>query len=348
MKLLIGGKSRNIYMRKDGSAYYKSGGENVDVSYMFKKNGGGLKKQYIGEVQDNLGKVERTKRLKRKNKLFLGGTITFGAITVDSQKFKKDGGSFFELSDFTGDAGQENFTKFESACDEMIKLCQIYMNYIHERFNNIDNDEKHVSELKLPIYPNRDLTKLQVLNIIDAAFLLDNVYELAGNKSKVIKITNESSNFNASVFLNKMKTKNERAKIIENKEAKSVRFEYYDMKEKKIITGSIYECYPNQLFYYSQIIYSLCNYIGTLETGINENIIVFIKHVYESLFEKANIGETQEKTQTAAETQTELAQPGQQAAASTAAPAPPGQQAAASPAGVLLQTPTPSATPSSP
>ena len=47
MKLLIGGKSRNIYMRKDGSAYYKSGGQQVDVTYMFKKNGGGLKKQYI-------------------------------------------------------------------------------------------------------------------------------------------------------------------------------------------------------------------------------------------------------------------------------------------------------------
>ena len=39
MKLLIGGKSRSIYMRKGGSAYYKSGGENVDVSYMFKKKG---------------------------------------------------------------------------------------------------------------------------------------------------------------------------------------------------------------------------------------------------------------------------------------------------------------------
>ena len=47
MKLLIGGKSRNIYMRKDGSAYYKSGGQQVDITHMFKKNGGGLKKKYI-------------------------------------------------------------------------------------------------------------------------------------------------------------------------------------------------------------------------------------------------------------------------------------------------------------
>lgn len=324
MKLLIGGKNRNIYMRKDGSAYYKSGGENVDVTHMFKKNGGGLKKQYIGGVQNNLGKVERTKRLKRKNKLFLGGTITFGAITVDSQKLRKVDGSFFELSDFTtGDAGviKDNFTKVENACDEMIRLCQIYMNYIHERFNNIDNDENHVSELQKPIYQNRDLTKLQVLNIIDAAFLLDELHDL-GDKNKVIKMTYESSNFDQSVFLDTMKTRNERARIIENEQAKEVDFEFYDMIEgKKIITGSIYQCYPNQLFYYSRIIYYLCNNIGSSKTGINNNIIVFIKHVYESLFEKAKIGKTQEKTQTEEKTQTDLAPPGQQAAASTAAPA---------------------------
>ena len=47
MKLLIGGKTRNIYKRKDGSAYYKSGGQQVDITHMFKKKGGGLKKKYI-------------------------------------------------------------------------------------------------------------------------------------------------------------------------------------------------------------------------------------------------------------------------------------------------------------
>jgi hypothetical protein len=88
MKLLIGGKSRSIYMRKDGSAYYKSGGENVDVSYMFKKNGGGLKKQYIGGVQDNLGKVEQKKRSKKGFKQILGGAISninFDKIEIKSE-----------------------------------------------------------------------------------------------------------------------------------------------------------------------------------------------------------------------------------------------------------------------
>jgi hypothetical protein len=58
MKLLIGGKSRNIYMRKDGSAYYKSGGQQVDVTHMFKKNGGGLKKKYIKGGVDSETKEE--------------------------------------------------------------------------------------------------------------------------------------------------------------------------------------------------------------------------------------------------------------------------------------------------
>lgn len=88
MKLLIGGKSRSIYMRKDGSAYYKSGGENVDVSYMFKKNGGGLKKQYIGGVQDNLGKVEQKKRSKKGFKQILGGAISI--INFDKIEIKSE------------------------------------------------------------------------------------------------------------------------------------------------------------------------------------------------------------------------------------------------------------------
>lgn len=88
MKFLIGGKSRSIYMRKDGSAYYKSGGENVDVSYMFKKNGGGLKKQYIGGVQDNLGKVEQKKRSKKGFKQILGGAIS--SINFDKIEIKSE------------------------------------------------------------------------------------------------------------------------------------------------------------------------------------------------------------------------------------------------------------------
>jgi len=71
MKLLIGGKTRNIYKRKDGSAYYKSGGQQVDITHMFKKKGGGLKKKYIkgGTIEQEFNDlkqkcIELHKRLK--------------------------------------------------------------------------------------------------------------------------------------------------------------------------------------------------------------------------------------------------------------------------------------------
>lgn len=130
MKLLIGGKSRNIYMRKDGSAYYKSGGENVDASYMFKKNGGGLKKQYIGGVQNNLGKVEQKKRSNRGVKQFLGGagesSISFAPITVDSVKLV-DG----------NDKINDNEAKLE-----LQKLCYIALNGLSISSNKLKTDDE--------------------------------------------------------------------------------------------------------------------------------------------------------------------------------------------------------------
>lgn len=71
MKLLIGGKSRNIYKSKNGSLYYKGGGEKVDISYMFKKNGD-LKKQYSKSVEETLTKVKESHHIKN-NKKFYGG-----------------------------------------------------------------------------------------------------------------------------------------------------------------------------------------------------------------------------------------------------------------------------------
>jgi len=45
MKLLLNGKKRSIYFRKNNTAYYKSKGSEIDITNYFKKKGG-LKKQY--------------------------------------------------------------------------------------------------------------------------------------------------------------------------------------------------------------------------------------------------------------------------------------------------------------
>ena len=49
MLLFITGRNRKIYFSKDNTAFYKSKGKNVDVTYMFKKtkNGLELKKKYL-------------------------------------------------------------------------------------------------------------------------------------------------------------------------------------------------------------------------------------------------------------------------------------------------------------
>ena len=150
MKLLIGGKDRNIYMRKDGSAYYKSGGQQVDVTHMFKKNGGGLKKQYIGGVQDNLGKVEQKKRSQRKNKLFLGGNIKFDSITVDSTKL----------------VGETGLIDNNKAKVELAKLCYIALNGLSIKLTglapNEDKDKIKISildEYRFKEYVDKNIAK---------------------------------------------------------------------------------------------------------------------------------------------------------------------------------------------
>ena len=49
MKYFIEGRERKIYFTKDNTAFYKSKGNNIDVTYMFKKTKKGLelRKKYL-------------------------------------------------------------------------------------------------------------------------------------------------------------------------------------------------------------------------------------------------------------------------------------------------------------
>ena len=149
MKLLIGGKSRNIYKRKDGSAYYKSGGENVDASYMFKKNGD-LKKQYIGGVKGNLAKVEKKKRSSKCAKQILGGVgegISFDPIKVESEK----------LVGLNGDIDEAK------AKVELQKLCYIALNGLSIQLNGLEpNDDKDKIKISIANSPEKFKTYVDI------------------------------------------------------------------------------------------------------------------------------------------------------------------------------------------
>jgi len=159
MKLLIGGKSRNIYMRKDGSAYYKSGGQQVDVTHMFKKNGGGLKKQYIGGVEGNLAKVERKKRLQRNYSLVLGGDnneLTFPNIQITSSNIVPN-------TDILTDA----------TTDEFNELCRLAMVGAYSVFNKKIDNNSSCDRIKIEgLRSDNDLTTYATahnINISDYA-----------------------------------------------------------------------------------------------------------------------------------------------------------------------------------
>ena len=71
MKLLLDGKQRSIYFLKDNTAYYKSGGSKTDITHMFKKNRGGLKKKYSNLLIENDNNILN----KNNRKLILGGML---------------------------------------------------------------------------------------------------------------------------------------------------------------------------------------------------------------------------------------------------------------------------------
>ena len=74
MKLLLNGKQRNIYFRKDNTAYYKKNGIENDITEYFKKTGE-LKKTY----SNLLVKSETVNNVKKKKKKI----ITGGAVILD-------------------------------------------------------------------------------------------------------------------------------------------------------------------------------------------------------------------------------------------------------------------------
>jgi hypothetical protein len=114
MKLLLDGKQRSIYFLKDNTAYYKSGGSKTDITHMFKKNGGGLKKKYSNLLIENDNNILN----KNNRKLILGGTLSiidpFVDIkinNIDVKVFCKNMLRIFLLAKIQLDIGLINVTR---------------------------------------------------------------------------------------------------------------------------------------------------------------------------------------------------------------------------------------------
>jgi hypothetical protein len=107
MKLLLDGKQRSIYFQKDNTAYYKSGGSKTDITHIFKKTGGGLKKKYSNLLIENEDNILN----KNNRKLILGGTLEidpFADIVISNdndQLFYKKIHQIFLLAKIQHDLG---------------------------------------------------------------------------------------------------------------------------------------------------------------------------------------------------------------------------------------------------
>jgi hypothetical protein len=302
MKLLIGGKSRNIYMRKDGSAYYKSGGQQVDVTYMFKKNGGGLKKQYIGEVNQNtLSEVERKKRSKRKNKLFLGGNIEFSSIKVESEDLRvKDGG---KLRDFIFDDITTRKENFETACRAIIKLCQMCLNLHHEIYNNKDSLSEENSHLvsdsdKIKIInQDKEIIPLTVLCVILKTF---EYFRDNEDPTDLLGLVNSALSKTAAGEIIKEAIKKAVSEANPKINIDNIVEQYFDINtDAKTYNYNGKNTYKDMVEFYSSIIHSFYRHSETREEANididnkKKYFVLFINYVYRILFEELKIGEVE-------------------------------------------------------
>ena len=143
MKLLLDGKQRSIYFQKDNTAYYNSGGSKTDITHIFKKTGGGLKKKYSNLLIENDNNILN----KNNRKLILGGMLEINpfadiVINNDDKLFYKKIHQIFLLAKIQyhlkGGNVFDNNIPFK---DLLIKIA------IYNDRNFIENYEKYKNNL---------------------------------------------------------------------------------------------------------------------------------------------------------------------------------------------------------
>jgi hypothetical protein len=141
MKLLIGGKPRNIYFRKNNTAYYKSNGNENDITHYFKKKGD-LKKQYSNLL------VENNKVLKNRKIIIGGGSSDIPIFNNITILLPVDAGN--EWTD------EENLLVYRG----LVQLCLL----TKIECDNNDGKVKMLTDLNMPkINKDRFITLLEII-----------------------------------------------------------------------------------------------------------------------------------------------------------------------------------------
>ena len=132
MKLLLNGKKRSIYFRKNNTAYYKSKGSEIDITNYFKKKGG-LKKQYSNLLVEKklVGGVHRE--------------ISFNSNEIFNNpiRIKKS-----NIGDFTSSNKQWDIQTIRDIYKKMLYvflICKINLKVNGELFKNDFKDRKKLN-----------------------------------------------------------------------------------------------------------------------------------------------------------------------------------------------------------
>ena len=153
MKLLLDGKQRSIYFQKDNTAYYNSGGSKTDITHIFKKTGGGLKKKYSNLLIENDNNILN----KNNRKLILGGMLEINpfadiVINNDDKLFYKKIHQIFLLAKIQYhlgilDSKNENFR--DLLIDIAVSGYNLYNDY--STISKNENDKDKVLKTLIPL-----------------------------------------------------------------------------------------------------------------------------------------------------------------------------------------------------
>ena len=180
MKLLLDGKPRNIYFRKDNTVYYKNNGIENNITHYFKKTGG-LKKTYSNLLVEN-NKTITVQPLKNR-KIILGGAgPTFSEINISIPK-----GEF------------ENIDKviFMQGLLQFVLLCKI----------ESDNNDGDIKFLTNDINTANKNNFIILLEIIFGCYMSVSTVSISNNNIKISKDDNVLYAIGLSSELNAEKIK---------------------------------------------------------------------------------------------------------------------------------------------
>lgn len=204
MLILISGINRKIYFRKNNTAFYKSKGFEIDVTFMFKKNKNGLKlkKKYLKNIKGGSGSSDKSN--------FDNISYFYSILNKISKDIKLSEECINAINSRTFIPSDNNFKnnmeKKINYLNNKKKLVKYLITYNasfhtyfsnildhHEYFSNAKNILEFVKILNKIIEYHYFLTRHSIIEYYRTKITQNNEYELDNSLTKhIISLTTEN------------------------------------------------------------------------------------------------------------------------------------------------------------